>query len=91
MAVIALLNSVVGCLFAFIAIRKTCNFFHLRWFLALLGNFIFMGIIGVVSFKLSAAFFSPGLFRALGAASIYVPVVVGLGFFVKKRYWHVIA
>lgn len=90
-ASLALLNSVVGCLFAFVAIRGTCNLFRLRWFFMLLGIFVLLGTIGLASRYLSGVFFVPGFFRSLGAASVYVPVVVTLGLFLKKRYWHLIA
>lgn len=90
-ASLALLNSVVGCLFAFVAIRGTCNLFRLRWFFMLLGIFVLLGTIGLASRYLSGMFFVPGFLRSLGAASVYVPVVVTLGVFLKKRYWHLIA
>jgi len=90
-AFIALLNSMVGCLFAFIAIRGTCNLFRLRWFFMLFGIFVFLGAIGMASRYLSGVFFATGFLRSLGAASVYVPVVVTLGVFLKKRYWHLVA
>jgi peptidoglycan biosynthesis protein MviN/MurJ (putative lipid II flippase) len=89
-AFVALANGVVGCAFAFFAIRGTCDLLRLRWFLMLLGTCVVLGVIGMAASYISGMFFTPGFFRALGATAVYVPVVVTLGYLFRTHYWHLV-